>query len=111
MTKVSKITISPEFALLVDRYQQEHGIKTQTAALYELIARGWSDWIGELALRHNDTSAASWTQDDDSERVLFEAYDADPTAPPSFAAWFAARFAPKHGGDRKSVKVSTGDGK
>lgn len=105
MSRYSKLTLSPEFDLLVGRYQQTRGLKTKTAALSELVARGWSDWIGELDARGENTVVACWMQDEAAEAALFAEYDADDSASPSFAVWFARRFAPKHGGDRKSAKA------
>lgn len=98
MKNISKITLTPEFNLLVERYQQDNGIKTKTGALYELIARGYADW------QNHGADHARWTETPQQEAVLFDEHEQQDKEH-WFALWFARKFAPKHGGDRKSGKA------
>lgn len=100
MPTISKLSLTTELTLLVERYQQVNGIETKTAALYELIARGYADWQVELDTKHGDDSAAIWSATQEQENALFEAFHAEQPDEHWFALWFARRFAPKHGGKR-----------
>jgi hypothetical protein len=92
MPKISKLTLTPELSLLVERYQQAKGIKTMTGALYELIARGYADF-------QREDDSAMWTETQEQEDNLFTEFDQQ-KGERWFALWYARRFAPKHGGYR-----------
>ncbi len=100
MSKHSKLTLTPELRRLIERYQQDNHIETLTGALYELMARGYSNWQMEI---DEDGVQPSWCAEQADEDALFQEFEADQSAPNWFALWFARRFAPKHGGKREGA--------
>lgn len=102
--KQSKLTLPPELVLLVERYQQANGIARMPSAIYELIALGYAYWLE--GVRPNPSPAFGATQEEDD--ALWEAYEREELSKPreqqlDHALWFARRFAPQAGGDRKSA--------